>query len=166
MVITNFLNPTYADGIKAARRENAASKAESSEGGASFSKIFADRRANCPYGYMAKDGLIEYNGVVFVCDVKTNSICLGDMTNPKKVLNISLPSGGNLKVNINNFGDISKSAGMFSPEDLNAILRAIAQYNHCTGKLDEIEQQENEVMDVAQNHDKQEKSHDTQNDFI
>ena len=30
-----------------------------------------------PYGYLAKDGIIEYNGVIFVCDEETNSICLG-----------------------------------------------------------------------------------------
>ena len=68
------------------------------------------------------------------------------MNDPNEVLRISLPSGGSLRVNVNNFGDISKAAGMFSPEDLNAILRAISQYNHCTKKLYEIEQEENEVM--------------------
>ena len=155
MIINNSLNPAFADEIKAARRENAAGKAENGDN-TSFSKILADKWVNCPYGYMEKDGVIEYNGVIFACDYKTNSICLGDMGNPKKVLNINLPSGGHLKVNINNFGDISKAVGMFSPEDLNAILRAIAQYNHCTRKLDEIEQQEDEVMNVTRNRDKQE----------
>ena len=43
-----------------------------------------------PYGYLAKDGVIEYNGVCFVCDEKTNSICLGDMTDTKNVLTITL----------------------------------------------------------------------------
>ncbi|MCR4616773.1 MAG: hypothetical protein K5669_01160 [Lachnospiraceae bacterium] len=30
-----------------------------------------------------------------------------------------------LKVNVDNIGDISKAAGMFTPEDLEAIMRAI-----------------------------------------
>lgn len=54
-----------------------------------------------PYGYLAKDGVIEYNGVCFVCDEKTNSICLGDMTDTKNVLTITLSGGGHLKVNRN-----------------------------------------------------------------
>lgn len=29
-----------------------------------------------PYGALARDGVITYNGVVFQCDEKTNSICL------------------------------------------------------------------------------------------
>ena len=111
----------------------------------------ADRQLKCPYGYLAKNGIIEYNGVVFVCDSKTNSICLGDMSEPKKVLNISLPSGGNLKVNVDNLGDLAGAVGMFSPEDLNAILRAIHQYNHCTKKLDELEEEDDELMNAAQN---------------
>ena len=36
-----------------------------------------------PYGHLAKDGVIIYNGVCFVCDERTNSICLGDMTDEK-----------------------------------------------------------------------------------
>ena len=90
-------------------------KAEGIEKSSSFPQISAEKPKTCPYDYLAKDGLIEYNGVTFVCDYKTNSICLGDMSNEKNVLNISLPSGGNLKVNVNNFGDLAKAAGMFSP---------------------------------------------------
>lgn len=146
MIKNNALNPIYVEEIKSARRENAVSRAENSEEDSSFSKVLADRQTDCPYGYLAENGVIVYNGVVFVCDPRTNSICLGDMNDPNEVLRISLPSGGSLRVNVNNFGDISKAAGMFSPEDLNAILRAVSQYNHCTKKLYEIEQEENEVM--------------------
>ena len=91
--------------------------------------------------------MIKYNGVIFMCDYDTNSICLGDMTEPKKVLNISLPSGGSLRVNVDSVGGLSKAAGMFSPEDLNAILRAISQYNHFTSKLNEIEEEEIETVE-------------------
>ena len=55
----------------------------------SFSKIFGDTQLKCPYSHLAKDGLIEYNGVVFVCDYKRNSICLGDVSDSKNVLNIN-----------------------------------------------------------------------------
>ena len=85
------------------------------------------KNADVPYGELAQDGVIQYNGVIFVCDEKTNSICLGDMSDKSKVLNIPLSGGGCLKVNRDNIGDLSACVGMFSPEDLNLIMRAIAQ---------------------------------------
>lgn len=103
----------------------------------------------CPYDYMAKDSIIEYNGVIFNCDYKKNAITLGDMSDQKRVLKINLPSGGSLHVNVENLGDISKAAGMFTPEDLEAIMRAIHEYNHCTRKLNEIEEEESEAVEDA-----------------
>ena len=76
------------------------------------------KNSNVPYGEFAQDGVITYNGVTFVCD---------DMSDKSKVLNIALSDGGCLKVNRDNIGDLSACVGMFSPEDLNLIMRAIAQ---------------------------------------
>ncbi|MCI8692475.1 MAG: hypothetical protein HFH91_06985 [Lachnospiraceae bacterium] len=98
-----------------------------------------------PYGYLAKDGVIEYNGVCFVCDEKTNSICLGDMTDTKNVLTITLSGGGHLKVNRNSVGLLSRAAGMFSPEDLNLIMRAIAQDAKIMSVQKEIEDADAEI---------------------
>lgn len=80
-----------------------------------------------PYGYLAKDGIIEYNGVVFVCDPEHNAIHLGDTSNPKNCIRIPLSKGGCLIVNRDNLGDLAKAIGMFSPEDVRRILEAIAQ---------------------------------------
>ena len=98
-----------------------------------------------PYGYLAKDGIITYKGVTFVCDEKTNSICLGDMSNKKNVLNIPLSGGGHLRVNRDNIGALSKAIGMFSPEDVNRILRAIAQDTKIQSMQQELEDMENSV---------------------
>lgn len=98
-----------------------------------------------PYGHLAKDGVINYNGVVFTCDEKTNSLCLGDMTDPKKVINIPLSGGGHLKVNRANIDQLSKAIGMFSPEDVNLILRAIHQDAKARSVQKEIEDLENGV---------------------
>lgn len=98
-----------------------------------------------PYGHLAKNGVIEYNGVVFVCDERTNSICLGDMTDKSQVITVTLSDGGHLKVNRNNIGQLSKAAGMFSPEDLNLILRAIAQDNKIQSVKKEIDDMENSI---------------------
>lgn len=98
-----------------------------------------------PYGYLAEDGVINYNGVCFVCDEKTNSICLGDMSNPKNVITVALSGGGHLKVNRDNLGDLSRAVGMFSPEDLNLIMRAIAQDTKIQSMKQEIEDMEGSV---------------------
>lgn len=137
------------DSIKAARRENADKlDLEQEEFRNTLGK---ETDQKCPYSYLAKGGIVEYNGVTFTCDYKENALCLGDMTDPKKILRISLPSGGSLKVNVDSIGSLQKAASMFSPEDLNAILRAIYEYNHCTKKLNEIEDEENKSPeDVAE----------------
>ena len=107
-----------------------------------FKEMTEGKSQHCPYDSFAKDGIIEYNGVVFNCDYKSNSITLGDMSDPTQVLNINLPSGGHLKVNYNNIGDLQNAIGMFSPEDVNAILRKIAEYEQYTSKLEEAEDKE------------------------
>ena len=78
-----------------------------------------------PYGEMAENGVIEYNGVVFVCDYDHNRLTLGDTSNEKDCINIPLSGGGSLLVNRNNIDALSKAIGMFSPEDVNRILRAL-----------------------------------------
>lgn len=152
MGISGITNSSVYNPIQTVTRARKNDNAEGIEKSSSFPQISAEKPKTCPYDYLSKDGLIEYNGVSFVCDYKTNSICLGDMSNEKEVLNISLPSGGNLKVNVNNFGDLAKAAGMFSPADLNAIMRAISQYNHCTSKLNELEEEETKTTENAAEH--------------
>ena len=71
------------------------------------------------------------------------------MYEKNKVLKIALPSGGSLHVNIDNFDDLAKAASMFTPEDLNAIMRAIHEYNHCTRKRMEIEDEKTETAEEA-----------------
>lgn len=101
-----------------------------------------NRSDKVPYGYLAKDGVITYNGVTFVCDYEKNAICLGDMSNPKQVLTVPLSGGGSLMVNRSNIGQLSKAIGMFSPEDINRILRAIALDAKCQQELHEIDEME------------------------
>lgn len=107
-----------------------------------------------PYGYLAKDGVIEYNGVCFVCDEKTNSICLGDISDEEQVLTIPLSEGGCLKVNRANLGQLSDAIGMFSPEDVNRIMRAIAQDG-------QVQKMKKEIEDTEANVGNQLKSRDT-----
>lgn len=132
------------DQEKPADRSEAAKICEAAlkGGGKPLSTIISTPKV--PYGYLAKDGVITYNGVQFTCDEKTNSICLGDMTNKKQVITIPLSGGGHLKVNRANLGQLSKAIGMFSPEDINLILRAI----HLDTKLQSI-QKETEDLEAS-----------------
>lgn len=107
-----------------------------------------------PYGSLAKDGVIEYNGVCFLCDERSNSICLGDTTtDPSKVLTIGLSGGGSLKVNRDNLDDLARAIGMFTPEDVNRILRAIAQDAKLQSMKNELEDMEAEVGEELEHQD-------------
>lgn len=91
-----------------------------------LARLSGEKKA--PYSYLADEtGTIVYKGVVFICDDKKQQICLGDMSNSSKVLNIPLTKGGVLRVNRDNLDDLVKAIDMFSPEDIARILRAIAQ---------------------------------------
>ena len=99
-------------------------------------------KKSAPYSYLADDsGMIEYNGVVFSCDNERNTISLGDVSNPKDVITIPLSGGGCLQVNRDNIDDLSKAIGMFCPEDINRILRALSKDAKAQKALQEIEEE-------------------------
>jgi hypothetical protein len=112
-------------------------------------KLNGTYKETVPYGYLEQDGVITYNGVTFVCDERSNSICLGDMSNSKDVITIPLADGGSLKVNRDNIGDLSKAISMFSPEDINRIMRAIADDNKAQEELHEIEDEEDSISKLT-----------------
>ncbi|MBD5535549.1 MAG: hypothetical protein HDQ99_07845 [Lachnospiraceae bacterium] len=131
-----------ADYVKNNRREDA--------GAAAFKDMLLttmgkDPNKKAPYSHLAKDGVIEYNGVTFVCDYKHNALCLGDVSNPKNVIYVALADGGTLQVNRDNVDDLSKAIGMFSPEDVNRILRAISLDAQCQRRLMEIDEERNSI---------------------
>lgn len=102
-----------------------------------------------PYGFLANDGIIEYNGVTFVCDERTNSICLGDVSDKENTLTIPLAGGGCLQVNRDNLEQLAAAIGMFSPEDVNCILNAIAQDNKARSMEMELEDEKSDVVNMA-----------------
>lgn len=120
--------------------ETEALKGTKQQASSSFlARLFGEKKA--PYSYLADDsGMIVYKGVCFVCDDKKQTISLGDMTNPNKVLNIPLSKGGVLRVNVDNIGDLVKAVDMFSPEDIARILKAVAKYKKVEDMELEIEE--------------------------
>ena len=112
-------------------------------------KMNGTYKKSFPYEHLAENGVITYNGVEFVCDAQRNAICLGDMSNKKDVLIIPLEGVGNLMVNRNNLGDLSRAISMFSPEDINRIMCAIADDNKAREAQEEIEEDTNSIGDDA-----------------
>lgn len=108
-----------------------------------------DKKA--PYYYLSNEGIIDYNGVVFVCDTEKNQLQLGDVSDKTKCLTIPLADGGALVVNRDNLGDLSKAIGMFSPEDVNRILRAIHQDTKVKQVMAEIEDEEGRIGEELKN---------------
>ncbi len=105
-----------------------------------------DGKRKAPYSHLADDSrTINYNGVLFYCDYEKNRLCLGDVSDMKECICVGLSEGGSLVVNRDNLGDLSKAIGMFSPEDVNRIMRAIARDKMCQQKLREIDETKNSL---------------------
>lgn len=112
-------------------------------------KMNGSYQPSFPYEAYADGDTITYNGVVFSCDREKNAICLGDMSNKKDVLTIPLEGGGSLMVNRNAVGMLADAMSMFSPEDANRIMRAIADDKKAQETQQEIEDDKNSLGDDA-----------------
>jgi len=115
-----------------------------------IAKMNGTYKPSFPYEGLAKDGVITYNGVIFLGDAQKNALCLGDMSDRRNVLTIPLSGGGNLMVNRDNFGDLSHAISMFSPEDANRIMRAIADDKKAQEAQQTIEDETNSIGDDAE----------------
>lgn len=94
-----------------------------------------------PYSHLAKDGenILVYKGAVFVGDGETNTLCLGDMSEKDNLLTIPLSDGGSLIVNRDNLDQLGKAIDMFSPKDINRIMKAISTDAKIKSKELEVE---------------------------
>lgn len=114
-----------------------------------------DKKA--PYYHLSDNGVIVYNGVMFVCDTEHNQLHLGDTSDKNKCLTISLSGGGSLVVNRDNIDQLAKAISMFSPEDINLIMRALNIDAKAKQMLEEIEDEEcavgEEITDGGENTD-------------
>ena len=77
------------------------------------------------YFAMAKDDMIVYQGVVFMCDRLTDTLTLGDVSDPNNCIRVGLSKGGSLLFNRNDAGSLMNAITMFSPEDQERIVKAI-----------------------------------------
>lgn len=98
-----------------------------------------------PYYWLSNDGIINYKGVQFICDVEHNQLHLGDTSDKKNCLTIPLSKGGSLVVNRDNFDMLARAISMFSPEDVNLIMRAISEDAKARQMLEEIEDEKSSI---------------------
>ena len=121
-------------------------------GGVGSRKSYQESRdaiLNVPYGILAKDGVITYNGVTFLCDVKTNSINLGDCSVRGNCISIQLEEGGFLNVNRDNISELAKCMDMFSGEDKGRIIKAIRQDQFINQKNHDIDEMVDGIGDAS-----------------
>lgn len=107
--------------------------------------------AKFPYEHLAKDGIINYKGVVFVCDENKNALLLGDCSNPKNCISVNLENGGRLIVNRENLNELADAISMFSPEDIRRILCAIADDKKIQATQKEIDDAVNGLGEKREN---------------
>lgn len=150
MTISRIGNQFYYEGLNGQKKTRNEGHQEALTADLTSLQDRINNQFKFPYSYLAENGIIEYEGVIFVCDEKNKALCLGDVTSdPSKVLTIPLSKGGALKVNRDNLGDLSKAIGMFSPEDINLIMRAIAQDAKIQQMQNELEDDKNGIGDEA-----------------
>lgn len=132
--------------------------------GQSLKEMHTSGKKKAPYSHMAKDGVIEYNGVVFSCVDDQQQLCLGDVSNRDKVLNIPMSGGGCLLVNRDNIDDLARAIGMFSPEDARRIMDAIAQDAKIQKMQKEIDDAVNSIGDEESSGQEENSEQDDTND--
>lgn len=125
---------------------NRADKVKNGQSADNTEELFGKRENDVPYGYLANNGVITYQGVTFICDAENKRLLLGDCSNPDNCINVPLSGGGNLVFNRNNIGSISQAIGMFSSEDISRIMRAIAEDAKSKQVQNEIDEEVNETV--------------------
>ncbi len=123
-----------------------ADKVKSGQFADNTEELFGKKDNDVPYGYLANNGVITYQGVMFVCDAENKRLLLGDCSNPDNCITVPLSGGGNLVFNRNNIGSISQAIGMFSAEDVSRIMRAIAEDAKSKQVQNEIDEEINETV--------------------
>lgn len=93
------------------------------------------------YFNRAVDGCIVQNGVLFTCDYKTDTLCLGDCSDKRSCIQVELENGGSLMVNRDNLEDLTRAISLFSPEDQSRIMAAIQRDKMAKHNLDKIEEE-------------------------
>lgn len=100
---------------------------------------------------------VSHNGVMVTVTKDTlrgNSITIGGSANPDWItVNTSV---GAVKIDLNDIESLMKCLDMFSPEDINAILRKITEVKQARDALREIDNMKNEPVQRAKDSEEEE----------
>lgn len=94
---------------------------------------------------------VIHNGVLVVVEkdcLRGNSITIGGSSNPDWI-HVSI-SEGTVHIDLNDIGSLMKCLDMFSPEDINLILRKITEVRQCKDAIQEIDQMKNTPVKNAE----------------
>ncbi len=102
---------------------------------------------------------VFHNGVCVVVEkdyLRGNSITVGGSSNPNWIhVDTSV---GTVHIDLNDIDSLMKCLDMFSPEDLNLILRKITEVRQCKDALQEIDQMRNTPVESAKEKEEEKES--------
>ena len=100
---------------------------------------------------------VFHNGVCVVVEkdyLRGNSITIGGSSNPNWIhVDTSV---GTVHIDLNDIDSLMKCLDMFSPEDLNLILRKITEVRQCKDALQEIDEMRSTQVEGAKEKDEEE----------
>ena len=101
---------------------------------------------------------VFHNGVCVVVEkdyMRGNSITVGGSANPNWIhVDTSV---GTVHIDLNDIDSLMKCLDMFSPEDINLILRKITEVRQCRDALQEIDQMRNTPAESSEEQEDEEK---------
>lgn len=101
---------------------------------------------------------VFHNGVCVVVEkdyLRGNSITIGGSSNPNWIhVDTSV---GTVHIDMNDIDSLMKCLDMFSPEDINLILRKITEVRQCKDALQEIDEMRNTLVEGTQEKEDEEK---------
>ncbi|MBQ9989517.1 MAG: hypothetical protein IJP31_01030 [Lachnospiraceae bacterium] len=112
---------------------------------------------NTYFKYADELGVISYKSATFYCDTETDTLKLGDCSNPANCIQIALTDGGYLMVNRDNIDQLLDAITFFSPADQALILRAIQQERMKKSNLTQMEREKDKVLELVRNREEDEK---------
>ena len=101
------------------------------------------------FRYADERGVIDYNGIIFYCDAKTDTLKLGDCSNVSNCIQISLAEGGSLMVNKNNLNQLFDALSFFSPEDMVKILQVLQKEKMSENSLIGMEREDDKILELV-----------------
>lgn len=113
--------------------------------------------ANQYFQYADETGIIDYNGIIFYCDSSTDTLKLGDCSNPSECIQISLTDGGSLMVNRDNLEQLFDALPFFSPEDMMVILQVLQKEKMADNSLFGAEQEDDRILELVKEIDGRER---------